>query len=742
MKTLTLALSATLVLGLSAPQADADDASTNTNDVSPFEMSLEELMDVHVVIGSVTGTSLSKVPASVTTITRTMIEVSTARNVADLMEIYVPGALWLNHLAPRIGIRGIIIDRNYKILLLVNGRNINQKGSQGATLELQNWDLNDIERIEIVRGPGSVTYGPGAIAGVINIITRTGSSATGSAAGVNYTSDYDSMGAYGSYGYMKGPWDVFAYASVRETGGADADFFRINSTTGEGRYYTKADNSFGYEEDNMGEEQVKAHIDMKYKDWRVWARYTRSGWPCDGLEYTPGLVDAAGESVPFRFTSQEGYILSMERHCAFSDAFSMDAIVSYDSEHYTDHLIDDSSKHYDQDPFKGNPPGNVVYDFIESEVLMGLTGQLRVNDHYRFALGYNFSYDMYDKGDGDQLYMNFKTFETDDGRSIQDLLGNGFEKSTHSVFAEANLECHPLASVMVSGRMDKHDDSDYLYSPRVAWVAELTRRNIVKLLWQRSVRMSTAEEMAKESLNGRKGDSEELTGYELLYATVPTRNTTLNLAVFYNELEAIGWIGNESGPIGTLEEAGAELEGCYRTRTLTIGASHAYTKQLNWDSAPDITTQGISASDYDVNGLTSEGNDLSNWPRHMTKLFVTARLPGRLTAHADSQIFWKWEGNQDYVDMYNRLYGDTDATWNNLEALLDDEDYADGDVRLNASVAWQPTRDPETKITLFALNLLGARRYGYSSGVSQDYPRKINWVEEPTVYGVKFDCRF
>ena len=67
-----------------------------------------------------------KTPACVTTITAEDIARTPARNILDLMEIYVPGMLYMNHSdGPEPGIRGIIADRPYKFLVNVNGMNVN-----------------------------------------------------------------------------------------------------------------------------------------------------------------------------------------------------------------------------------------------------------------------------------------------------------------------------------------------------------------------------------------------------------------------------------------------------------------------------------------------------------------------------------------------------------------------------------------------------------------------------------------
>ena len=135
-------------------------------------LSFEDLMNIQVEMGTLTSIERSKVPAILTVITKEEIENTPARNLLDLLEVYVPGGSFVNHwLGPRIGIRGIMSDQNTSYLLLVNGESMNLQYEDGPVFEIQNKDLSDIEKIEIISGPGSVTYGPGAIGGVISITT-------------------------------------------------------------------------------------------------------------------------------------------------------------------------------------------------------------------------------------------------------------------------------------------------------------------------------------------------------------------------------------------------------------------------------------------------------------------------------------------------------------------------------------------------------------------------------------------
>ncbi|MGB8225879.1 MAG: Plug domain-containing protein, partial [Sedimentisphaerales bacterium] len=184
---------------------------SDSNDL--FNLSLEQLMNVDVYAAStLTERNPRKTPASVTTITSRDIALTPARNILDLIEIYVPGAMYMAHSGgPLPGIRGFLVDRPYKYLVNVNGINVNIKPIWGARLELLNWELSDIDRIEVVRGPGSVIYGPGAIGGVINIYTKRGKQAPGFEIGGQYWGKYDSRGNYVSYGYNKDQFDLYTY---------------------------------------------------------------------------------------------------------------------------------------------------------------------------------------------------------------------------------------------------------------------------------------------------------------------------------------------------------------------------------------------------------------------------------------------------------------------------------------------------------------------------------------------------
>ncbi len=116
---------------------------------------------------------LYKAPAIATVLTRQDIENSSANNLNELLEM-VPGL----HVSENyfsgdavFNMRGFSRNPDAGILFMVNGITLNtlQNGSRFSALRLA---LNNIEQVEIIRGPGSAVYGADAFVGVINIITR------------------------------------------------------------------------------------------------------------------------------------------------------------------------------------------------------------------------------------------------------------------------------------------------------------------------------------------------------------------------------------------------------------------------------------------------------------------------------------------------------------------------------------------------------------------------------------------
>ena len=143
----------------------------------------EELFDEQVVTAGVRASSENRAPASLTVITDDEIRMSGAATVPEILR-RVPGidVAEMNPSDTNISIRGFNRRVSNTVLVLVDGRSVYQE-SLGTTLwPLLDVSVQDISRIEIIRGPASALYGANAFAGVVNIITKIGDDAGGARA--------------------------------------------------------------------------------------------------------------------------------------------------------------------------------------------------------------------------------------------------------------------------------------------------------------------------------------------------------------------------------------------------------------------------------------------------------------------------------------------------------------------------------------------------------------------------------
>ena len=143
-------------------------------EIDPLEMSLEELMQVVVTSVSKKKQILGDIAAAVFVISNEDIRRSGAKNIPEALRL-APGvqvsAIANNKWA--VSIRGFAERFSNKLLVLVDGRSVYSPLFSGVFWEALDVPLELIERIEVIRGPGSAIWGVNAVNGVINIITKS-----------------------------------------------------------------------------------------------------------------------------------------------------------------------------------------------------------------------------------------------------------------------------------------------------------------------------------------------------------------------------------------------------------------------------------------------------------------------------------------------------------------------------------------------------------------------------------------
>lgn len=137
-------------------------------------LSLEDLMAVEVTTASKRAERASQAAAAVFVLTREDIARSGVVTVADALRL-VPGVnvAQINANSWAVTVRGFNSRFANKLLVMIDGRSVFTPLFSGVLWDQQNLVLAEVERIEVVRGPGGTLWGANAVNGVINIITRS-----------------------------------------------------------------------------------------------------------------------------------------------------------------------------------------------------------------------------------------------------------------------------------------------------------------------------------------------------------------------------------------------------------------------------------------------------------------------------------------------------------------------------------------------------------------------------------------
>lgn len=137
-------------------------------------LSLEELSQLEITTVSKEPAPAFRTPAAVYVVTQDMIRMSGATSIPDVLRL-VPGVEVAQIDAGKwaVGIRGFQGRLSRAVQVLIDGRSVYTPLFAGVYWEIQHVMLEDVERIEVVRGPGATIWGSNAVNGVINIITKS-----------------------------------------------------------------------------------------------------------------------------------------------------------------------------------------------------------------------------------------------------------------------------------------------------------------------------------------------------------------------------------------------------------------------------------------------------------------------------------------------------------------------------------------------------------------------------------------
>jgi iron complex outermembrane receptor protein len=458
-------------------------------------MSFEELMNVEVTSVSRTEEPLLDAAAAVAVVTREAIRRSGATTLPDALRL-VPGLHvgQQNASAWAMSARGFSSITSEKLLVLSDTRSIYTPLFSGVQWDVQDYLLEDIERVEVIRGPGATMWGSNAVNGVINITTR---------------SARDTHGAY------------------LEAGGGNVDrawaAARYGGETAGGVHYRV----FGKYRDRAGTQHAIAGTDDAWNfahagfrtDWDGSAgdSFTVQGDVYSGdigqLHPTVTIIGRAGPQPPLEVDVSGGNVLGRWRRHT-SDTSDTQLRVYYDYARRDDPSYDDTLQTFDVDfQNRFNTGGR-------HEVLWGASFRMTSNDNRSggvFAVDPEQSDDLLFSGFIQDQIRLAETLRLTLGTKLEDNDFSGFE-----VQPSIRLSWTPHAS-------------------QTLWTA-ISRAVRVPTRLERDIAIEAAPPGSNPTallLGNPAFESEELIAYEAGYRWQAAANLSLDLALFYNDYESL-----------------------------------------------------------------------------------------------------------------------------------------------------------------------------------------------------------
>lgn len=687
-----------LLLGGTAP------ALSQNNTI--FSLPLEELIKLKIFgAGSLTPVKFKKTPAAITRITEKQVLQSGARNMLELLDIYVPGVQWIRHFweFDHLGARGITSDREDKIMIRVNGHVMNDHSAMGAISERDFPMMTDIHYIDVVRGAGSSLHGLGAVSMVIDIHTHDARSKDNNALTLRVGAEYQfsSLEGHVSKQFENGN-GLYFYAATADINGADQQqaplIIGTNLTSTEGVDVTRGEHvEFNIPADGAQHRDLpptKLHLQFTTDDGDYWLRYTRAG-------KTSPMHPAFWTDTAFPFTTpvsqmelSAGYqqlTLNLKNTFTLSETFNVEASLGFDST--------DIEKTF---------PDFIPDNHRNDEWSAHLLAHWQTNDQNVLAYGVEYS--------NETFGLKSPGYGTEEPFSIKLIPMESWSTQTWSLVGEWQTQLHSDLVFFLGSRADKNTDTKLLFSPRASLVYSPNDKNTLKFLATRSQRMNFAIENRVQALTSSdEAEVERLDSLELIYEF---SDKTLRYAsnLYFIDLDVLGWdqLETKTVNIGRQSQWGFELEIGREWQNSSITFSHGYTKLLEFELKGSQTLITPAPFGY--------GNKLADWSDHITKLVATWSPLESLQLNTSLRYYRGFPGSQEYKDYYVDQ-GSTivDEQW---------EKAFDKQVFLNLGANWQA--NSSTSLSLYFYNLLGLANKDLNKRLYRD-SEGIYRVEAPAV---------
>ena len=498
---------ALVALAAAAGRAQSPDAAAEDT-AQLRRLSLAQLMDIEVTSVSRTESTMAESPAAIFVITQDMIRRSGATAIPELFRL-VPGmdVARMDGNKWAIGVRGFNNRYNNKLLVLMDGRTLYNPLTSGVFWDALDYPLEDIERIEVIRGPGASVWGANAVNGVINIITKSAK---------------DTQGGLRSGG---GGTEQRAFGTVRYSGKVD-----------DGLYYRVYGKGFDQDEQFSPDRQASPDGDPN-DSWRGTSTGLRLDWqatPQDTVTLDAGYTRAdAGRKdrfpvrdgppyakyFPETETSDAGHVLVDWSHQTDTDSgLKLQAFWDGYRRQGDNGFADVGWNTYDVDFQHQFPLGG------RQEIVWGLGYRLQQADLVNSRNDGGFYLTWLDNHPSSELFSSF----------LQDQIALVKDRLSLTLGAKVEHNDYTGFEVQPTARL--------LWTPtkqQSAWAA--ASRAVRTRTWTENDAQFTSPPAnpdvppSARTVANRDMDAEKVWAYEVGYRVQATKDLSLDAALFYND---------------------------------------------------------------------------------------------------------------------------------------------------------------------------------------------------------------
>lgn len=481
-------------------------------------------------------TPISKAPGIVTVITAEEIKHLGYRSFAEILRT-VPGFEILKTgdfgvVMPAV--RGLTSTFGNKVRVMVNGHMINHAVTGDAFFVFDDFPVENIKRLEIIRGPGSAIYGENAFLAVINIITKDADDISGIRVSGGYGS-FDTHEENILFGDTWGKVKLYGMVRYRSTDGFDGT---VNSD-----YQTILDNTFGSSASQTpgkvhdARREYNLNLNVSYED--VWFQ----GWytnkhkePFIGPNFA--LVDEADLETSQVF-GEIGYKKTFDGRLTLRPRAYYDY---YYSNIESETLPEGTTFPNINNMLETHPDGLIaVVIGVVNAVGTEIPIDFKLFDGNIITLG--LEYRIIDLTRNNNL-ANYDPITFEDLGSVQELPGVKIPEVTRrvwSMYLQDVWDITDTLNLTLGVRHDRYNDFGEATSPRCGLTWSFIKNASLKLLYGEAFRAPTFNEMftrGQSALQGNEDlDPETIRTYEIGLSYRFNRNIATSVNYFYNDIK-------------------------------------------------------------------------------------------------------------------------------------------------------------------------------------------------------------